>query len=70
MTAQFVLACIVTIAGLTLLFFGCFIKPAGIIDNSILVAFGETCTFSGGLLGVDYHYRYKDYAKKEETKGE
>nr|DAH58432.1 MAG TPA: hypothetical protein [Bacteriophage sp.] len=25
----------------------------------MLVAFGETCTFSGALFGVDYNYRYK-----------
>jgi len=29
------------------------------IDNSVLVAFGEIGTFAGGLFGVDYSYRIK-----------
>ena len=29
-----------------------------IIDSSVLVAFGETCTFVGALLGIDYTYKY------------
>lgn len=59
MSAQFILGCIVTIAGVVLLFIGCFIKPTGEIHSSLLVAFGEVCTFAGALIGVDYHYRYK-----------
>lgn len=64
-TAQFVLGCIVTLAGLVLLFVGCFIPPSGEIHSSILVAFGEACTFAGALIGVDYHYRYK-YGNRDE----
>jgi hypothetical protein len=47
------------IIGCALLIFGFAVPPLGIIDNSVLVAFGETCTFSGALFGVDYNYRYK-----------
>lgn len=47
------------IIGCALLIFGFMVPPLGIIDNSVLVAFGETCTFSGALFGVDYNYRYK-----------
>jgi hypothetical protein len=25
-----------------------------------LIAFGEILTFSGSLIGIDYHYRYRD----------
>jgi len=64
-TAQFVLGCIVTLAGLVLLFVGCYIPPSGEIHSSILVAFGEACTFAGALIGVDYHYRYK-YGNRDE----
>jgi hypothetical protein len=40
-------------------------SAAGEIDNSVLVAFGETCTFAGALFGVDYTYKIKmvDYEK-------
>jgi hypothetical protein len=33
--------------------------PAGEIHHSVLIAFGEILTFSGSLIGIDYHYRYK-----------
>ena len=38
---------------------GIAIPPVGVIDNSILVAFGEILTFVGSLFGIDHHYRYK-----------
>lgn len=50
----------------TLATFGCLliiasfiVPPLGIIDSSVLVATGEIFTFSGSLIGVDYHYKYK-----------
>ena len=33
--------------------------PLGEIHHSVLIAFGEILTFSGSLIGIDYHYRYK-----------
>jgi len=33
--------------------------PPGLIDHSVLVAFGEISTFAGALFGVDYTYRFK-----------
>jgi hypothetical protein len=45
--------------GCILLILGFTVPPLGVIDNSVLVAFGETCTFSGALFGVDYNYKYK-----------
>ena len=33
--------------------------PQGLIDNSVLVAFGEISTFAGALFGVDYTYKFK-----------
>jgi len=44
-----------------LLYMGIFMPPTGVIDSSVLVAFGETCTFGGALIGVDYHYRSKQF---------
>lgn len=49
------------IVGAVLLITGFIVPPLGIIDNSVLVAFGETSTFAGALFGVDYNYRYKIY---------
>lgn len=36
------------------------IPPPGVIDHSILVAFGEISTFSGALLGVRMKIRKKE----------
>jgi hypothetical protein len=38
---------------------GLFTPPVGEIHHSLLIAFGEILTFSGSLIGIDYHYRYK-----------
>ena len=49
-----------------LLLLGFWVPPVGIIDSSVLVAFGEMSTFAGALLGIDYRYRYdagKHYKK-------
>ena len=61
LTIQIVLALILVFVGVILLFFGFFAPPYGDITNSVLVAYGEVSTFSGSLLGVDYHYKYKVY---------
>ena len=63
LTYQFVMASVLVVAGLVLLFIGCFIQPKGEIHSSILVAFGEGCTFAGALIGVDYHYRYRSWER-------
>ena len=36
------------------------LPPVGIIDSSVLIAFGEILTFVGSLIGIDYRYRYKE----------
>lgn len=56
---QLLAAIVLVIVGCALLIFGFAVPPLGIIDSSVLVAFGETCTFAGALFGVDYNYRYK-----------
>lgn len=53
------MAVLLCVAGLTLVFFGFWVPPTGEIDSSVLVAFGEVCTFSGALFGVDYSYKIK-----------
>jgi len=54
---QLVSALILVIVGCGLLIAGFIVAPLGIIDSSVLVAFGETCTFAGALFGIDYHYK-------------
>lgn len=61
LTVEIILASVLALAGLTLLFLGFYAVPIGEISASVLTAFGETGTFSGALLGVDYSYRYKRY---------
>ena len=57
--AQLVSAVVLTILGGGLLIGGFCVPPTGVIDNSVLIAFGEIMTFVGSLFGIDYHYRYK-----------
>lgn len=45
--------------GVVLLFSGFWVSPTGVIDHSVLLAFGEILTFVGALLGIDYAYQYK-----------
>ncbi|MDR1879688.1 MAG: hypothetical protein LBQ78_01995 [Tannerellaceae bacterium] len=54
---QLGMAILLTLSGIALLFCGFWIDPKGEIESSVLVAFGETCTFSGALFGVDYRYK-------------
>ena len=56
---QLYLATAMCIFGCGLLVAGLALPPAGIIDSSLLVAYGETLTFAGSLIGIDYHYRYR-----------
>nr|DAM35570.1 MAG TPA: hypothetical protein [Bacteriophage sp.] len=52
-------ALLLIVIGCGLLIAGFIVDPIGVIDPSVLTAFGETCTFGGALFGVDYHYRFK-----------
>ncbi len=53
------IAVILTLVGSGLLIAGFIVPPLGKIDSSVLVAFGETSTFVGAILGIDYNYRYQ-----------
>ena len=54
-------AAILTIVGCGLLIAGFLVPPLGVIDGSVLIAFGETSTFVGAVLGIDYNYKYQIY---------
>jgi len=56
---QLVLATAMCIFGCALLVAGIALPPTGVIDSSLLIAYGETLTFAGSLIGIDYHYRYR-----------
>lgn len=55
---KLIVALILAIVGCALLIAGFIIPPAGAIDNSVLVAFGEVMTFVSAILGIDYTYKY------------
>lgn len=68
LTVQLVMAILLVMSGIVLLFSGFWIAPKGEIHNSVLVAFGETCTFAGALFGVDYSYKIKSVQNEREDK--
>lgn len=65
-----IIAVILAIVGAGLLIAGFIVPPLGVIDSSVLVAFGETSTFMAAILGVDYNYRWKLFKKTESEKNE
>ena len=56
---QLILSVSLCVFGGLLLIAGFIAPPLGEIHHSVLIAFGEILTFSGSLIGIDYHYRYK-----------
>lgn len=59
LNARLIVAVILTIVGSGLLIAGFIVPPLGVIDSSVLVAFGETSTFVAAVLGIDYSYKYQ-----------
>lgn len=68
LTIQFFTGLGVVLAGLVLLFLGFYAVPIGEIAPSVLTAFGETATFAGALIGIDYKYKFEEFklARKRE----
>lgn len=60
---QIIVAIILVVFGIILLIIAFIVPPAGVIDPTVLTAYGETLTFSGSLIGLDYHYKSKSCAK-------
>ena len=58
------IAAVLTVVGCGLLIAGFVVPPLGIIESSVLVAFGESSTFVGAVLGIDYNYKYQIYKNK------
>ena len=57
---QLILAIGMCVFGGLLVVAGFILPPAGTIDSSVLIVFGEILTFSGSLIGIDYKYRYRE----------
>jgi len=57
---QLILAVSLCVFGGMLLLAGFCCPPLGEIHHSVLIAFGEILTFSGSLIGIDYHYKYRN----------
>lgn len=57
---QIILAVALVGLGVLLVFTSFAVPPTGVIDASVLAAFGEILTFSGSLIGIDYHYKHKE----------
>lgn len=55
---QLCLAVLLSLSGFGLLVAGFSVPPLGVIDSSVLIAYGEVMTFVGALLGLDYKYKY------------
>lgn len=56
---QLIVSALLIVVGCGLLIAGFCVPPVGIIDNSILIAFGEILTFVGAIFGIDYSYKLK-----------
>lgn len=66
MTVQMWLGVILAVSGIVMLFVGLYCPPLGSIEPSVLAAFGEVATFSAGLIGIDFHYKSKNYQARLE----
>ena len=51
-------------AGIVVIILCLYIDPEGEIHTSVLVAYGETLTFVGAIMGIDYKYKFNQKSKK------
>lgn len=63
---QLLLSCLMVIFGIVLIALAFYVPPRGVIDATVLTAYGETLTFAGSLIGLDYHYRAKNRNDEED----
>lgn len=63
MKFQLVTSAVLIAVGCGLLIAGFSVPPIGIIDGSVLIAFGEILTFVGAIFGIDYSYKAKVKSK-------
>lgn len=70
LTIQVILSVILVLSGIVLLFFGFAVAPQGQIHDSVLIGSGETFTFAGALLGIEYAARTAVLKIKQDLKDE
>lgn len=70
LTIQVILSVILVLSGIVLLFMGFKVAPEGQIHDSVLVGSGETFTFAGALLGIEYAAKTAVLKFKQELKQE
>ena len=56
---QAVVCVLLLFFGLALLAASFIVPPTGVIDPSVLTAFGEILTFAGAIIGIDDKYRHR-----------
>lgn len=64
---QLITSAVLIIVGCGLLIAGFCVPPVGVIDSSVLIAFGEILTFVGAIFGIDYSYKIKTIKGKEDV---
>ena len=62
---QLCLATLAVVFGCVLIGAAFVVPPSGVIDPTVLAAFGEILTFAGAVLGIDYNYKFKIHSRKE-----
>lgn len=67
---QLLVSAVLIVVGCVLLLSGFWVTPVGIIDHSVLIAFGEILTFVGAIFGIDYSYKYKVFTKEKDKNKE
>ncbi len=50
---------VTSLCGLLLLIWSFYVPPKGVIDKSVLFAFGEMAVFVAALMWIDYYYIFK-----------
>ena len=60
MKHQILLALLLVCFGVFLITAAFFVPPMGVIDPTVLTAFGEILTFAGVVIGIDYKHRIKN----------
>ncbi|MDR1883732.1 MAG: hypothetical protein LBR26_13250 [Prevotella sp.] len=65
---QLAVSVLLVLVGSSLLVAGFCVPPLGVIDHSVLIAFGEILTFVGAIFGIDYTYKIKILNNREEDK--
>ena len=60
MKSQLRISVLLVIFGVILLIAAFIVPPTGVIDPTVLTAFGEILTFAGAIIGIDYHHGVKE----------